>query len=56
MNKKRIKCLMSECHSTKSLSSYVKIVLGQKVREFASFFSGVEGRFVFSYVKCVKQA
>ena len=28
----------------------------QKVREFAAFLSGVEGRFVFPYVKCFKQA
>ena len=34
----------------------LKQSLEQKVREFAAFLSGGEGRFVFSYVKCFKQA
>ena len=37
-----------------SIHIMLKESLEQKVRKFAAFLSGVEGRFVFPYVKCFK--
>ena len=55
MNKNEKYDLMSECQS-EEISRYVKINIRIKVREFTAFVSGVDGRFVVSYVKRFEQS
>ena len=51
MNKTEWYDLMNECKRR-----HAKWFLEQKVREFAAFFSGVDGGFVLSYVKRFEQS
>ena len=50
---------MSKCHKTKRFAKCTKTVLKQslkqKIREFATFLTGVEGWFALSYMVCLEK-